>query len=496
MNKKRFSLWMLVLTSFITATLVIICMTKSEMLNASVSSDKIYHISNEENQVVPASWLGNSRPNTFADLAEKVQAAVVNINTSTTLNGRGYHKFGQRDPFFDDFFEKFFRGVPEQKQRSLGSGFIINEKGDILTNNHVVSMADEIEVKLADGRKFKAEIIGRDEKTDIALIRIKNSGEALPYVNLGDSDKMRSGDWVMAIGNPFGLEHTVTAGVVSATGRIIGGGTLAKFIQTDASINPGNSGGPLFNLNGEVIGINAMIQVGAQGIGFAIPINLAKSMLPQLESKGSVTRGWLGVGIQDITPELAKSFNLPNEKGVLIAEVFPNSPASKYGLQRGDVVIQLDNTKIENPYDLSIAIGSAAPDSTIVLKLIREGKEKELKITIGKDAEESSRQIGIQQDYSSKADNIGLVIKKIEQDDIVKFGLSKDITGVLVKRVEPNSSAENANIRTGDAIVEINGNRISGVGEYNKIIEKIQNGDIVRILIKRGDASVYIAFRA
>ncbi|MBU4484558.1 trypsin-like peptidase domain-containing protein, partial [bacterium] len=284
-------------------------------------------------EVEPASWL-DSRPSSFADLFKEVRSAVVNISTTKIVQGASPFpslRFGPRgnDPF-EDFFDKFFEGVPrDQKRKSLGSGFIIDKEGHVLTNNHVVEGANEIEVHLADERKFKAKIIGTDPETDVAVIKIE--GKDIPYVKLGDSDESKVGDWVIAVGNPFGLEHTLTAGIVSAKGRILGGlNKYGQFIQTDASINPGNSGGPLFNMNGEVVGINTAIIAGGQGLGFAIPINTAKILVPQLIKDGKVTnRGWLGVGIQMITDDLAKSFGMTEAQGVLISEVVEKSPADK-----------------------------------------------------------------------------------------------------------------------------------------------------------------------
>ena len=324
--KKRFSLWTVAGASALVAVVVAVFIVWFGGVRPGHSVDVM---DRPHGQLVrPAAWF-EAQPASFADLAEKVQGSVVNISSSKRVRRprAPFPYFGPRDPFFDDFFEKFFEGVPRgQTQHSLGSGFVIDEKGTILTNNHVVSQAEEIEVTLAGGHKYKAKVIGVDEKTDIAVIEIK-AKKRLPCAKLGSSKNMRAGDWVMAIGNPFGLEHTVTVGVISAKGRLIGGGPYAKFIQTDASINPGNSGGPLFNMKGEVIGINAMILAGGQGIGFAIPIDLAKAMIPELVEKGVVSRGWLGVAIQDVTPELAKSFGMKeDEGGALIAEVYSNSP--------------------------------------------------------------------------------------------------------------------------------------------------------------------------
>ncbi len=496
MFRKRFSLWSLVIVSFAAALVAVILFAKFGSVNDLTAQDKIYHVE-EKVSARPAAWF-ESRPASFADLAEKVQVAVVNINTSKVVKQQimPFPHFGPRDPFFDDFFEKFFEGIPkEQRQRSLGSGFIINKEGDILTNYHVVAAAEDIEVKLSDGRKFKAKIIGKDERTDIALIKIRNAG-SLPYVTLGNSDEIRPGDWVMAIGNPFGLEHTVTVGVVSALGRVIGGGPYAKFIQTDASINPGNSGGPLFNLKGEVIGINTMIHAGGQGIGFAIPINLAKSELPQLTSKGSVTRGWLGVSIQDITPELAKSFNLPKEKGALITEVFPDSPAAKAGVMRGDIVLSFNNTPIDDPYSLSLAVGSTQPGTEAEMKILRRGEEKTLKVKVGK-LEEDKIARTEEEDIQSptNADKLGLVVRPLRPEDAHNLDISENVKGVVVRRVEPGSASEEADVRAGDVILEIDNSTISSLEDYKKALNNIKKGDLVRLLIKRGKASIYLAFR-
>jgi len=499
MFSKRYPLWTLVAASFVAAAVAVALIAGFGEIKSGKAADQIYHSSQDIADIKPAAWF-EAKPASFADLAEKVQAAVVNVNTSKVIKRREmmpFPQFGQRDPF-EDFFEKFFEGMPkEQIQRSLGSGFIINNEGDILTNYHVVSQADEIEVKLADGRKFKAKVIGKDEKTDIALLKIKGAGD-LPYVALGDSGQLRPGDWVMAIGNPFGLEHTVTVGVVSALGRVLGGGPYAKFIQTDASINPGNSGGPLFNIKGEVVGINTMMYAAGQGIGFAIPVNLAKDMLPQLASKGTVTRGWLGVAIQNITPELAKSFNLKEEKGALIAEVYPDSPAAKAGVMRGDVVLSLNGKPIEDPYGLSIAVGNAQPGTEAEMKVLRGGKEISLKVKLGKQEGEKMAEAEEKEEPGapSKADVLGLVVKPISPEDAQDLDVPGGFRGVVVTRVEPGSSAEGTDIRSGDIILEVNNGKVGSLSEYHDAVKQVKKGDIVRLLVKRGRASIYVAFRA
>ena len=486
--KKGFSVWMMV-----------IAMAAS--IGWTGEGRASYSIDVVGEGVEEVAWF-QARPKSFADLAEKVQAAVVNISTSKKPQMRQqmmpFPRFGPSDPF-DQFFDKFFEGRPQQQgpqQHSLGSGFIIDGKGTILTNSHVVSQADEIEVELSDGRKFKAEVVGSDEKTDIAVIRIKPKGD-LPTVALGDSAKLRPGDWVMAIGNPFGLEHTVTVGVVSAMGRLIGGGPYARFIQTDASINPGNSGGPLFDIEGEVVGINTMIYAGGQGIGFSIPIDLAKQILPQLLDKGSVSHGWLGVAIQRITPELAKSFGLEKEEGALVTEVYGGSPAAKAGLMRGDVIMEFNDEDVEDPYDLSLYVGNSKPGDTAKIEVLRNGKEKEFNIKIGTqdDKTASTGKAGKEQAVPGKADAIGLVVKTITPQDAHKLDVPSHFSGIVVSRVEPGSVAERSDVRSDDVILEMNDAKIQNIDDYEKAVKGLKQGDLVRLFIKRGRASVYLAFR-
>jgi serine protease Do len=321
-------------------------------------------------------------PTSFAELYNNVKPSVVNISTITTLKRyrefyRFRNPFGEKDTFRDffgeDFFQRFFGSAPGLKQRSLGSGFIINRDGYILTNYHVAN-ADEINVKLINGKEFKAKVIGKDPKTDMALIKIE-AWHDLPVVKLGDSDKLKIGEWVIAIGNPFGLENTLTVGIVSAKGRVIGAGPYDNFIQTDASINPGNSGGPLINMNEEVIGINTAIVMGGQGIGFAIPINLAKEILPQLKKRGKVIRGYLGVLIQNITSELAKSFGLKEEGGVLVAEVIKGSPAEVAGIKQDDIILEFEGEKINRLNELPKVVAKTTVGKKVKIKILRNYRE-------------------------------------------------------------------------------------------------------------------------
>jgi len=330
-------------------------------------------------------------PDSFADLAEKLKPAVVNISTSKTVRSGGLQMFqepfGQGSPFEqffgDDFFRRFFGDIPERQfeQKSLGSGFIISEDGYIFTNNHVVEKADEILVKLSDEKEYKAKVVGTDQNIDIALLKIEPDGR-LPVVTLGDSSRLRVGDWVVAIGNPFGLNQTVTAGIVSAKGRVIGAGPYDDFIQTDASINPGNSGGPLFNLAGEVVGINTAIVAQGQGIGFAIPVNMARDVLDDLKTRGKVVRGWLGVSIQEISEDIAKNLNLKSREGALVADVFEGDPADKAGLRTGDVIVRIDGEKIKDTHDLLQKIARMRVGQKTSVQVLRNGKEMTFSITV------------------------------------------------------------------------------------------------------------------
>jgi Do/DeqQ family serine protease len=330
--------------------------------------------------------IGQVPDNPFVKVAEQVTPSVVNISTVTSGKGRTpseqFRPFGN-DPFFRDFFDRFFEGMPRRRQQtSLGSGVVIDKTGLILTNNHVVKDADEISVRFANKQEAKGKVVGTDGKTDLAVIRV-NAKEDLPVARLGNSDTLRVGEWAIAIGNPFGLDHTLTVGVVSATGRSeVGIAAYENFIQTDASINPGNSGGPLLNVHGEVIGINTAIVASGQGIGFAIPINMARKVMDDLVKKGKVTRGWLGVGVQPLTPELAKSFGVSGE-GVLVNQVMPKSPAEAAGLKVGDLILSVEGKTIKDPRELQRIIAEADIGKTLSLNILREKQQRALKVQIG-----------------------------------------------------------------------------------------------------------------
>ncbi|MGD0236375.1 MAG: DegQ family serine endoprotease [Syntrophorhabdales bacterium] len=426
----------------------------------------------------------------FTTLVKEVSPSVVNISTTTVIKGMDPNDrfMGPFREFFgEDFFEKFFGDVPQRefKQRSLGSGFIIDKEGYILTNNHVVEKAAAIKVRLKDGKEYDAKIIGRDSKTDIAVIKISTKN-GVSVATLGDSDKLEVGEWVLAVGNPFGLEHTVTAGIVSAKGRVIGQGPYDDFIQTDASINPGNSGGPLFNLNGEVVGINTAILSGGTGIGFAIPINLAKSLLPQLKSKGKVVRGWLGVVIQKVTPELAKSFNLKESEGALVSDVIEDSPASKADIRRGDVVVSFDSHPIKDMEQLPKLVAATEVGKKVKLGLIREGRNLEVEVTVGelKDEKRESKET------PETEKNYGLVVQNITPEIAHHLNL-KDRRGVIVTDIQPGSPAENADLRAGDIIAEINKKPVRNVADFKELMKKASLKDGIVMLVKRENVTFY-----
>jgi serine protease Do len=431
-------------------------------------------------------------PQSFVELADKVKPAVVNISTTKTVRVPGnpfQHFFGPGQDGPDDFFDRFFGNGSdrEMKQQSLGTGFIVDKEGYILTNNHVVSDADEIKVKLAEGREFKAKVIGRDVKTDLALIKISSAFESLPALPLGDSEKVLVGEWVLAVGNPFGLGNTVTQGIISATGRVIGAGPYDNFLQTDAPINPGNSGGPLVNLKGEAVGICTAIVAGGQGIGFAIPINMAKSALSQLKEKGRIVRGWMGVSIQSVTPEIARSFGLKEAKGALVADVIPDSPASAAGIARGDVVVTFDGKAISSFSDLSRYAAEAPVGTGVPLKVIRSGKEIEIYIKIGEMAEEKEpgRRGGVENVFGITVDNIKPGLQN-------RFGI-KDTKGVVVVDVIPGSPADVAGIQPGDVIKELNRIGVTNLQDYEKARSTVEKRRPILMLLERSGQTFFVS---
>lgn len=431
-------------------------------------------------------------PQSFADLADRVKPAVVNISTTTTVRIPGSpfrHFFGPDEGPFGDFFHRFFGQIPDQelKKQSLGSGFIIDKDGFIITNNHVVEGAQEIKVKLAAGREYKAKVVGRDPKTDLALIKISPPFRELPTLALGDSDSMRVGDWVLAIGNPFGLEETVTQGIISATGRVIGSGPYDNFLQTDAPINPGNSGGPLVNINGEVIGINTAIISSGQGIGFAVPSNIAKSIIPQIQKKGKVVRGWIGVSVQSITPELAQALGLKGTNGALVGEVVPDGPAEKAGMQRGDVIISFAGKQIKKMSDLPFLVADTAVGKNAEVQVVRNGKELAFTVLV---AEMPEGKVSVQGRPSGE--DLGLTVDNITPDIQKELGI-RDKRGVVVIGVDAGSPADDAGIQPGDVIKEVNRVPVGNLNDYQSALKKSAKNKNLMFLLKRGPQTFYVS---
>lgn len=430
----------------------------------------------------------------FADLIEKIKPAVVNISTTKVIKtGRG-----QGSPFGDDFFDRFFGGDDfmrkffgdnprEFKQRSLGSGFIITQDGYIFTNNHVVEKADKIKVRLSNGKEYDAKVIGKDAKIDIALIKI-NASNSLPVVDLGDSDKLRVGDWVLAIGNPFGLEQTVTQGIVSAKGRVIGSGPYDNFIQTDASINPGNSGGPLFNLEGKVVGINTAIVAHGQGIGFAIPVNMAKDILNDLKSKGKVTRGWLGISVQDITEDIAANMGIKDKEGALVADVVGGDPAEKAGIKAGDVIVEIDGKKVHDTHELLRIVAGVPVGKSVNVKAVRDGKVQNFSVTVG---ERKDQEVAVKE----KADEyFGMTVQDITPRIAESLGLTQK-SGVIVSSVQEGSAADDAGIKPRDIILQVNKVNVKSVKDFQREMSKKGASDGVLLLVKSGGAAHYVVIR-
>jgi serine protease Do len=443
-----------------------------------------------------AAWNdGANTPLSFKDLAEKASPAVVNIRTVKTMKGGGrvFRHFspgpwGDNDPR-KEFFERFFGPQQQQeyKQRSLGSGFIVSSDGYIVTNNHVVEDADEIRVILKDGKEYDATIEGRDSNTDLALIKIK-SGDSLPNLPLGNSDHLNVGEWVVAIGSPFGLEQTVTAGIISAKGRVIGSGPYDDFLQTDASINPGNSGGPLLNMNGEVVGINTAIIASGQGIGFAIPVNMAKGIIDQLKQHGEVVRGWLGVQIQDLTEELREYYNVKDKKGALVLEVIKGDPADKAGIKAKDVISEVNGKPIESVRDLTRTIAEIPVGETAAVKVIRGGKEKMIKVHIAKREDQKA---SAQSSMDKTDDDLGLRVTEITPEMVSRYQLPEN-EGVIITQISPDSKAMQAGLQVGDVIKEINHREIKTQKDYEDALTAAESSKEISMFVRRQNAGFIV----
>jgi len=437
-------------------------------------------------------------PASFSEIAKMVSDEVVNIQVVTTTKIDGTQQFRQyfgnpwgEDNSQNDFFERFFGdSMPrEYQQSSLGSGFIVGEEGYIVTNNHVVDDADEIKVKLKSGNEYPATVVGRDADTDIALIKIEPK-EKLKVAELGDSDSLEVGDWVVAVGSPFGYEQTITAGIISAKGRVIGAGNYDDFLQTDASINPGNSGGPLIDMNGKVIGINtAIVDIGT-GIGFAIPVNMAKGIVDQLKNSGEVTRGYLGVNIQDLTDEAAEYRGLKDTKGALVAKVYTDAPADKAGIQPEDIIIEVNGRTIEDTRDLTRIVADIPVGDTAEVVVLRGGKTMHFNVEIGKRPDETelaSREESSRRGAPAQSD-LGIRVVEITTDLVNRYDLP-ETEGVLVSQLAQNGKAAAAGLQTGDIIKEINHEAIKTVEDYNNALGKLDEKDTVSLWVFRSSGS-------
>ncbi len=453
---------------------------------------------------------------TLAPLIERIRPSVVNISTTTEVKHPQVRRPQPRPrggDDFDDFFERYFGGRPgpqpdapeEFRGASLGSGFLLNAEGYVLTNNHVVKDATDIRVRLSDGREFGARVVGRDPLTDVALLQLQNAPKDLPPpVVLGDSDVLRQGDFVIAMGTPFGLRDTATLGIVSAKHRagINPGGTYDDFIQTDAAINPGNSGGPLFNLRGEVVGINTAIvspQIG-QGIGFAVPISLAKALLPQLKERGKVTRGFVGVQVSDLTPELLQGFSLkPGTKGALVQGVVPRSPADKAGLKPGDVITHLNGKAVDSSGTLTRGVALVAPGQTANLTVLRGGEQKQFALKVAQRPEDENAVARgdfqePEQGNKEPTPKLGLSLDQISPQMQSELGLENN-EGLVITNVVPDGPADRANLRRGDVILEVNRQPIHKIEDVKAIIAKLKENDVVLLRVRRGDQASFLTLR-
>jgi serine protease Do len=429
----------------------------------------------------------------FVDLAAKLSPTVVNISTESQSEASGGSLNPENGPFEIPPEERF--GLPHGV-KSLGSGFIINKSGYILTNDHVVENADKIMVTLTNGRNFTAKLIGHDSKTDVALLKIDGAG-SLSAAPLGDSNHLRVGEWVMAIGNPFGFDHSVTAGIVSAKARFIPG-SFNDYIQTDASINPGNSGGPLIDLDGAVIGVNSAIYTrtgSSMGIGFAIPINLVKEEVPALRAHGKVVRGWLGVYIQKVTPALADSLKLDEPRGALIADVLKDSPAMAAGIKRGDVIVAYDNQTIKDSQELPLMVGETPLGRTVTVKLIRDHATRQLAVTITPSREEEIEKAMAEEEQAPAASGAGLGLKVENTTSPLALQLGiREKVGVMVTEVQPGSSADDAGLRRGDIILEVDRRLVKDVDSYKQALTRAGSNSIL-LLIERSGSTLFVPLK-
>jgi serine protease Do len=419
----------------------------------------------------------------FTSVADRVTPAVVNVSTlsskaSASAPGEDPERF--REFFGEEFYDKYFRRRPREDARASGSGVIVDPKGYILTNNHVVENSREITVRLSDSRKFMATLVGRDPKTDLAVLKIE-SPNPLPVAEMGDSDRLRVGQWAIAIGNPFGLDRTVTVGIISATARTrVGVTTYENFIQTDASINPGNSGGPLLNLDGRVIGVNTAIVATGQGIGFSIPINEARLVMNQLIKSGRVVRGWLGVAIQDVTDELARSFGVREREGVLIADVIKGGPAEQAGVRPGDVVIEFNGSKIKEVPDLQRRVANITPGQTVKLTVVRDKQRVSVSVAVGEMPGEDKAVAAVERE----TEGLGMQVEALAGDAAERLGLPFS-QGLIVTDVASGGPADRAGLRRGDVILEVDRGRVMDVTGLKRALAAAPAGATVLLYVHR-----------
>jgi serine protease Do len=442
----------------------------------------------------------------FTGMVEQTSPVVVNISTSQKIqrksNGGPHGRmpdFPEGTPF-DDFLRRFpwfdedgERGPEEFDSKSLGSGFIVSDDGYILTNHHVIKDADEIIVRLNDRRELEAEVVGSDPRSDVALLKIDAKG--LPTAKIGDSSKLKVGEWVVAIGSPFDFDHTVTAGIVSALGRNLPSENYVPFIQTDVAINPGNSGGPLLNMDGEVVGINAQIYSrtgGFMGLSFTIPINLAMNVVDQLQTKGHVARGWLGVFIQDVTRELAESFGMEKPGGALVSRVMDGSPAEDAGYKVGDVIIEFDGKEVISSATLPPMVGATAVDKTVPVKVIRDGKKITLDTRIGELPAEDEIKVATAESKSSEADRLGLTVGDLTDEQRSNFEIEQN--GVIVEKIE-RGPALRSGIREGDVILKLNNVTIKNAEQFAEVVEGLPTDKNVAVLVQRRSGPIFLAMK-
>ena len=464
-----------------------------------INNDRANSLTNtkdDKEKLTTAKSLGRA----FVEVAKKVQPAVVNVTTEKTITMRPWERYGE-DFFRGSPFEDFFKGFGfqprgkgreyRQKQRSGGSGVIVDKEGYILTNNHVIEGADKVKIRLNDGREFTATVKGQDPRTDLAVLHIK--AKDLPVATLGDSDKLEVGEWAIAIGSPFGLEHTVTVGVISAKGRSgLGTGTYEDFIQTDASINPGNSGGPLINIDGEVVGINAMIIQPGTGIGFAIPINTAKQILSDLIKEGKVVRPWLGISAQDLTPEMVEHFKVKEKEGVLVGQVYPGTGAEKAGLLSGDIIKSVDDKAVKNVTELVKEIQKKKVGQKVKLSLIRDGKGMTIEVTTTSMPEKTEVS---REKEEEEEERLGVRVQELTPQFALRYGITGVKRGVLVLSVEDGSLADDIGLQEGDVILEINRKKIETMKDFEKAVKDANFEKGILFHIHRKGSSFYLTFK-